>query len=956
MVRNEEGGIGLIPTMNQLIKGNSIIMKYIWKSYISVLLIISLTITALSNVASAANNSTREVKAANESSVEKSVYSINASISPEITAKLKELKKSVKREATEYRTENSRHYELSDGSFIAEVSGGLPYYEDESGTWHEANTVLTDELDLDEGKLIKSISKEAAGVIGGKERNASEKNSSYVPLHVAYEALIPKDYSQGYQVGKRDSILKIVPVDADSVIGSVYGNGDTIKYENVWENTDVSLRILDDAVKEDIILKNEQSPSVFYFELQGSSIDRQTFSNNDLYIQPAWLIDSKGTYKDVGQEIEQVGKKQILKLTIDKSDLSYPITIDPSVSVYNDMINGITSTLRDDLVNTASYNSDIIVGKYNTQNRGLTTEAGYFNFRLYSLPAAASKIQYAYLQTKFTNYLGAQQMGTQQVVDTQYQFDVFNPPVNSVSTTVSAPGPFGSLNNANIDFTNAIKAWFASSIFSNYDPTERHSITLFLSTNSMNTRFDYYINDAFYTSFVIGYNVYAPGTAAITAPQNGTIVDSNYNITWNAAIDQDDPQSSLKYNIQLSTNGGATWSDIVPLTAAGASSYTYNFSSIANTMNAIIRIRSFDGIDYGSWVQSPTFTIKHNTVPNAPTALNPGSTSSTTPQLMGTTTPALNWTFSDPDAGDTQGQYQVYIYNGTTLIRDSGWVSSSAASYTVPTGTLSRNGTYNWQVRTKDNKGAISAVSAKYYIKVNNLPTVSVTSYTNGQQVTDNVLTFTWTYSDADGQAQSHYQIQGSQDNWTTVAYNSGALSGNATSFTTPPLASGTWSFRITAKDGLEWSAAATRSLVLPNAYEPNDTTAQAYPINYAQNYTSLITTATDIDFYKYTATAAGIEKFKLTVPTGLNYDVYVYDASMNLIAAGIRGTGLAEEIIYNVNAGATYYIKIVGVGGSYSATTSYGFSLTRQAAQYTTTYQYDFNGNITGKTVTITN
>ncbi|MDG0814209.1 glycoside hydrolase family 78 protein [Cohnella rhizosphaerae] len=568
---------------------------------------------------------------------------------------------------------------------------------------------------------------------------------------------------------------------------------------------------------------------------------------------------------------------------------------------------------------------------------------GGVEFGLYSFPTSGTRIQYAYLQT---NYYGN---GVQQVVDINYSF------VPSFSSQVFGSVPSvniqGTEGTASFDLSNAIRAWFSSNYYAG-----NRSISFEFTTESTGSSYLYFNAYPFEAKMVIGYNLYAPGTASITAPQNGTIVDSNYNITWNAAIDQDDPQSNLKYNIQLSTNGGATWSDIVPLTAAGASSYTYNFSSIANTTNAIIRIRSFDGIDYGSWVQSPTFTIKHNTVPNAPTGLNPGSTNSTTPQLMGTTTPALNWTFSDPDAGDTQGQYQVYIYNGSTLIRDSGWVSSSAASYTVPTGTLSRNGAYNWQVRTKDNKGAISAVSAKYYIKVNNLPTVSITSYTNGQQVTDNVLTFAWTYSDADGQAQSHYQIQGSQDNWTTVAYNSGALSGNAASLTTPPLASGTWSFRITAKDGLEWSAAATRSLVLPNAYEPNDTTAQAYPISYAQNYTSLITTATDVDFYKYTATAAGIEKFKLTVPTGLNYDVYVYDASMNLIAAGVRGTGLAEEIIYNVSAGAIYYIKIVGVGGSYSATASYGFSLNRQAAQYTTTYQYDFNGNITGKTVTITN
>ncbi|WP_217593345.1 hypothetical protein [Cohnella sp. GbtcB17] len=918
-------------------------MKYIWKSYISVLLIISLTITALSNVAGAASNSTREVKAPNESSVEKSVYSINASISPEISAKVKELKKTVKREAKEFTTENSRHYELNDGTYIAEYSSTAQNYKNEQGDWKPINTRLTDVSPIVGNN--SSISKEASLITKQKllenDKKAQEE-ASYMPLEVPYGAEIPKDYSKGYTVTKDNSSVKVFPVDSRSVIGTVYSE-DSIHYLNAWENTDVVLTASNEGIKEDIILKDKNSPHSFLFELQGN-FKNDNVELEDLSILPAWLIDNKGQYRDVQQKITKKGNKRILELLVNTDNLEFPIRIDPTVSIYdsNSSLGRYYTWINSPSGSSGYWNPTTIdVFKKYDDFSNLVTGGGQLSFVLEQFPAAASKIQYAYLQM---NYIALS--GTQQVVDLQYQYDFSNFSVNSGQTTV-----YASNNAVNFDFTNAIKSWYSS-----FQPNVHSRIDLFLSTGTMGSDFHYSVWNPTLPKFIIGYNVYAPGTAAITAPQSGTTVDANYNITWNAAIDQDDPQSSLKYNIQLSTNGGATWSDIVPLTAAGASSYTYNFSSIGNTTNAIIRIRPFDGIDYGAWVQSPTFTIKHNMVPNAPTALNPGSTSSTTPQLMGTTTPALNWTFSDPDSGDTQGQYQVYIYNGTTLIRDSGWVSSSAASYTVPTGTLSRNGTYNWQVRTKDNKGAISAVSAKYYIKVNNLPTVSVTSYTNGQQVTDNVLTFTWTYSDADGQSQSHYQIQGSQDNWTTVAYNSGALSGNATSFTTPPLASGTWSFRITAKDGLEWSAAATRSLVLPNAYEPNDTTAQAYPINYAQNYTSLITTATDVDFYKYTATAAGIEKFKLTVPTGLNYDVYVYDASMNLIAAGIRGTGLAEEIIYNVNAGAAYYIKIVGVGGSYSATTSYGFSLTRQAAQYTTTYQYDFNGNITGKTVTITN
>lgn len=908
--------------------------------------VLSSTATATNKVTFLYSNESKDL-----TSVSTTTYNVLADVPPDILYEAKKRGKKVKRVATELQTENSKHYEINDGSMIAEYFSGTPFYQDEKGVWHDVDTRITD---IESSSLLNlKISKDALKSLNKQKTNELNMEfGNYRALQVPFGAIIPKDYSKGYQIDKNESQIKLIPIGADSVTGTIYKlNG--VKYKDVWESTDVTLSVMNNGLKEDIILKDPRAPTRFSFELQGD-IDPESLKSENLQLLSPWLMDSQGKLRNVTQSLRNQNDRLYLDLSIDATDLEFPVIIDPTILTYGGQFVGsgngrIQFDYYESLPSiTSSFgnNGYILLFKYYNAFNQIGRGTGEVTFELSPFPVDSSKIQFAYLQSKYNGN------GSLQVVDIGYSFYPY--PYDAVFGTVPSSIVQGTEGVASFDVTNAIKAWFSSYKIDNY---YNDDILFTLSTESVDSSYQYMNWAENMAKMVIGYNLYAPGTAAITAPQNGTVVDSNYNITWNAAIDQDDPQSSLKYHIQLSTNGGSTWSDIAPLTAAGASSYNYNFSSIANTTNAIIRIRSFDGIDYGSWMQSPTFTIKHNTAPNAPTGLNPGSTNSATPQLVGTVTPALNWTFSDPDAGDTQGQYEVFVYNGSTLVRDSGWISSSIASYTVPASTLGRNGTYNWQVRTKDNKGAISALSAKYYIKINNLPTVNISSYTNGQQVTDNILTFAWTYSDADGQAQSNYQIQGSQDNWATVGYNSGVLSGTATTFTTPPLASGTWSFKITAKDGLEWSNAATRSnLVLPNAYEPNDTTAQAYPVNYAQNYTSLISTAADIDFYKYTATSTGVDRFKLTVPSSLNYDVYVYDTSMNLIAAGVRGTSLAEDIIFNVTANATYYIKIVGVGGNYSASANYSFSLNRQATQFTTTYQYDFNGNITGKNVTITN
>lgn len=352
-------------------------------------------------------------------------------------------------------------------------------------------------------------------------------------------------------------------------------------------------------------------------------------------------------------------------------------------------------------------------------------------------------------------------------------------------------------------------------------------------------------------------------------------------------------------------------------------------------------------------------TIVVDTPPNKPSNLTPGSVTPGIPVITTGITPSFSWSFSDVDAGDTQSAYEVQIFNaaGTTLLYDSGWVTSGANSYTVPANVLSRGTAYSWRVAVKDNKGGVSNYSDKYYIKINSLPNVIITSYADGQQMTDNVLTFTWNYSDVDNSVQSAVHILGTKDNWTTVGYNSGPISGASTVHQTTPLSDGTWSFKILVNDGYEWSTAIFRkNLVLPNAFEPNNTASEAFPIIYDTTYSSLINSINDVDFFKYTANKTGLDRITLGVPVGLNYDAYIYDSSMNLIAASVRSTSMSENVLYEVSAGSTYYVKLVGVGGNYSTTASYSLKVSKfiMDREYHTDYQYDGNGNIKGKTTII--
>jgi hypothetical protein len=106
----------------------------------------------------------------------------------------------------------------------------------------------------------------------------------------------------------------------------------------------------------------------------------------------------------------------------------------------------------------------------------------------------------------------------------------------------------------------------------------------------------------------------APGAPTVTFPNGGEKLNTNHTITWTAATDPDTAQGSLQYHIQVSTNNGGGWSDVVALTSAGATSYPYNFSVQPGTEQALVRIRAWDGQAYGPFDSSnAVFTINHQT-------------------------------------------------------------------------------------------------------------------------------------------------------------------------------------------------------------------------------------------------------------------------------------------------------------------------------------------------------
>jgi hypothetical protein len=313
---------------------------------------------------------------------------------------------------------------------------------------------------------------------------------------------------------------------------------------------------------------------------------------------------------------------------------------------------------------------------------------------------------------------------------------------------------------------------------------------------------------------IIGNGLSAKGVLAAVYPAHDFYVNGSAYTDRDMALKVYErkgiKQSELKYQIQLSSDNGSTWKEILALSAAGVTSHAYDFTNEPASTQSKIRIRAFDGSAYGSWDESnAAFEIKHNAPPGKPGSTSPSGTS-LTPGIVTTLTPTLTWAFNDPDAGNTQASFQVLVYTSAGALKhDSGQVTGSAGSYVVPAGAaLAWKTKYYWRVRTWDNSGEASVYSDDQYFLTNQGPTANITNPSAASGVgtvfNDTLQpTFSWSYSDADGDVQKSVQIL-IKDGSTTV-FDSGEIVTTGTTYQIPGTAGiiydKTYTTQIRAKD-----------------------------------------------------------------------------------------------------------------------------------------------------------
>jgi hypothetical protein len=126
-----------------------------------------------------------------------------------------------------------------------------------------------------------------------------------------------------------------------------------------------------------------------------------------------------------------------------------------------------------------------------------------------------------------------------------------------------------------------------------------------------------------------------------------------------------------------------------------------------------------------------------------------------------------------------------------------------------------------------------------------NTPTASISGISSNNQPTSaSQLTINWVFTDPDGNTQGYYQVQGSNNGWGSVGYDTGKISSSgARSVTTTTLAEGTWQFRV-------------------RTWDPSNVISPDYGYTVSVRVDRTQPTASSVDGVKYTNTGVRFHLF----------------------------------------------------------------------------------------------
>ena len=249
------------------------------------------------------------------------------------------------------------------------------------------------------------------------------------------------------------------------------------------------------------------------------------------------------------------------------------------------------------------------------------------------------------------------------------------------------------------------------------------------------------------------------------------------------------------------------------------------------------------------------------------------------------------------------------------------WTSFSTAQ----TGTsanlsgLSSSSLYDWRVSATCPSGTTAATASQF---TTTAPAAcNAPAGLSSSALTANSATVSWTAASGAVSYAVDYKLNTS-GTWTSFSTAQTGTSANLTGLS----ASSLYDWRVTTNcsSGSSTAAAAqfttTAASTCATAFEPNETQATSAAITSGVTNSAAISTTTDIDYYKITTTATSNIVYNLVGPSGVDYDLTIYNSAGTQIGSG-AGSTATETVSLTGQAAGTYYIKVFGYSGANSAT-----------------------------------
>lgn len=305
------------------------------------------------------------------------------------------------------RTEYTKHYRMSDGTYIAATYPEPVHYE-VNGKWVDIDNSLSQET-VDGISVYKNNkSKHSVSFSESiEDKGVTIKNSNGYEISFIPETNEKKTKVKGKKKDTKDlesvAILNAEEkLDEKSEKMAAKNKTSGMKYSDVYDDTDLEYILTSSSLKENIVVNKAKNKYEYKFnadfgglvpknEGDGSIGLYKSVGNTqvlEMYIEAPYMYDANGNIsKDVSISFNQTGKKYKITVTANKEwinadDRKFPVVIDPTVK-----LDVSRSDIKDTYVDTSSPSTNfqndyyLYVG-YNSLGKTRT----YIKYNLPDLP------------------------------------------------------------------------------------------------------------------------------------------------------------------------------------------------------------------------------------------------------------------------------------------------------------------------------------------------------------------------------------------------------------------------------------------------------------------------------------------------------------------------------------------------------------------------------------------